>query len=122
MRHFEKEDTNGARMTNWWRSTTTHKHVHTRFKLLHNLTAAQQNSNMFENRQTVARTTKPHHTRSNSLRKLLDRVWGPLQSKRAKAAEDKALHLWVLCGRPNRVIRSLYNMKITVFIIEAERV
>jgi hypothetical protein len=47
--------------------------------------------------------------------KLFDRAWGPLHSKTAKAAEDKVLHLWVLCGRPNRAIRSPYSIKITVF-------
>jgi len=30
-------------------------------------TVAQQNSNLFDNRQTVAQTVKPHHTRSTSL-------------------------------------------------------
>jgi len=46
---------------NWWRCTTARKHVHTRFELLHNLTVAQQNSNLFENRQTVAQTNHPIH-------------------------------------------------------------
>ena len=51
-------------------STAAHKHVHTRFKHLHNLIVVQQNSNLFENRQTVAQTVKPHqHT--NTLRNTL---------------------------------------------------
>jgi hypothetical protein len=41
--------------------------VHTHFKLLRNLIVAQQNSNLFENRQTVAHTVKPHHTRPTGL-------------------------------------------------------
>jgi len=56
---------------NWWCDTAARKHVHTHFKLLHNLIVAQQNSNLFENRQTVAQTVKPNHTRSNSLRNSL---------------------------------------------------
>jgi hypothetical protein len=35
---------------------------------LHNLIVVQQNSNLFENRQTVAQTVKPHHTQSNCVR------------------------------------------------------
>jgi hypothetical protein len=58
-------------MMNWWCDTTARKHVHTHFKLLRNLIVAQQNSNLFENRQTAAQTVKPHHTRSNSLRNSL---------------------------------------------------
>jgi hypothetical protein len=56
---------------NWWRGTTVRKHVHTLFKLLHNLTVAQQNSNLLQNRQTFAQTIKPHHTQSSSLRNSL---------------------------------------------------
>jgi len=41
-------------MMNWWRGAAARKHVHTGFKLLHNPIVAQQNSNLFENRQTVA--------------------------------------------------------------------
>jgi hypothetical protein len=39
--------------------------VHTSFKLLHNLIVAQRNSNLFENRQTVAQTVKLLHKQSN---------------------------------------------------------
>jgi len=41
-------------------------------------TVAQQNSNLFQNRRTFAQIVKPHHTRSNSLRKMFDRAWGRL--------------------------------------------
>jgi hypothetical protein len=56
---------------NLWRGTTVCKHVHTCYKLLHNQTVAKRNSNMFENRQTVAQTVKPQHTLSNCLRNSL---------------------------------------------------
>jgi hypothetical protein len=63
MWHLEnKMRTVWGSIMNWWCCTTARKHVHTRFKLLRNL---------FENRQTVAQTVKPPHTRSNSLRNSL---------------------------------------------------
>ena len=40
-------------------------------KMFHNLIVAHQNSNLFENHQTVVQTIKPHHTRSNSLHNSL---------------------------------------------------
>jgi hypothetical protein len=68
MRHFEKKMlTVWKSMMNWWRGTTARKHVLTRFKLLHNLIVAQQNSNLFQNRPIVAQPVKPHQTWSNSL-------------------------------------------------------
>jgi hypothetical protein len=46
-----------------------------------NLIVAQQNSNLFENRQAVAQsnhTTHDHFAQQPVLRKLFDRVWGRL--------------------------------------------
>jgi len=72
MWHFEKEDrTVWESMMNRWRGTAGLKHAHTHFRLLHNMTFAQQNWNLFENRQTVAQTVKSHHTRSHSSRSSL---------------------------------------------------
>lgn len=45
---------------------------------------AQQNSNLLENRQTLAQTNQPHtikqFVQEPVLRKLFDRVWGPLDN------------------------------------------
>jgi hypothetical protein len=54
--------------TNWWRGTTARKDARTRFKLLHYLIVAHRISNLYENRQTVVQTVRPHHKRSNCLR------------------------------------------------------
>jgi hypothetical protein len=60
---FWKEDVNGMRISDelvtWYSSSQTSPYTLQ--------TIVQWNSNLFENRQTVAQTVKPHHTRSNCL-------------------------------------------------------
>jgi hypothetical protein len=45
--------------------TEAHKHVHTRFKPLHNPTLALRIANLLEKRQTAAQTVKLLHKQSN---------------------------------------------------------
>jgi hypothetical protein len=116
MWHFEnKMRTVWGSMMNWRRCTTARKHVHTRFKLLHNMTVAQQNSNLFENRQTVAQSVKPPHTRSNSLRNSLccAIVWSCMGPFRHPACNAHAsCYLWPapLCN-----IFQHYIINVTIF-------
>jgi hypothetical protein len=56
---FEKMRTVRESVMNWWCGTTARKHIHTHFKLLHYRIVVQWNSNLFENRQTVAQTVWP---------------------------------------------------------------
>jgi len=57
---------------NW----TARKHVHTRFKLLHNVIIVQHNSNLFENRQTVTQNSRitPHTIKQFAQHKLLRKI------------------------------------------------